>query len=100
MGYNLNTEFAKDFLTKFENEYKTGLEHLRETHDSWVFFQLRLGFEDQTPFLNLNPTPKDNKSPFINFSMKDINNNLSSIALEILANELKPFVKNAYNKNS
>jgi len=36
---------------------------------------------------------KDNKSPFINFSMKDINNNLSSISLEILANELEPFVK-------
>ena len=66
MGYNLNTRFAKEFLASFENEYLGGLEHLRETHDSWVFFQLRLGFEDQTPFLNLNPTPKDNKSPFNN----------------------------------
>ena len=66
MGYNLNTSFAKDFLKKYENEYATGLEHLRETHDSWIFFQLRLGYEDQTPFLNLNPTPKDNKSPFNN----------------------------------
>jgi len=36
---------------------------------------------------------KDNKSPYINFSMKDVNNNLSCISLEILANELEPFVK-------
>ena len=66
MGYNLDNTFAKDFLKRYENEYTGGLEHLRETHDSWIFFQLRLGYEDQTPFLNLNPTPKDNKSPFNN----------------------------------
>ena len=36
---------------------------------------------------------KDNKSPYINFSMNDVNNNLSCISLEILANELEPFVK-------
>ena len=63
MGYNLDNTFAKDFLKRYENEYTGGLEHLRETHDSWIFLQLRLGYEDQTPFLNLNPTPKDNKSP-------------------------------------
>ena len=88
MGYNLNTRFAKEFLPSFENEYLNGLEHLRETHDSWVFFQLRLGFEDQTPFLNLNPTPKDNKSPFNN----------SGINSHMVLQKVK--AKKDYNKSS
>jgi len=71
VGYNLNTIFAKEFLTKFENEYKGGLEHLRETHDSWIFFQLRKSFQDQSPFHNLNPTAKTNKSPFNNSGISE-----------------------------
>lgn len=71
MGYNLNHSFTREFLEKFENEYLNGLEHLRETHDSWVFYQLRLAYEDQSLFHNLNPTPKDNKSPFNNSGIKD-----------------------------
>ena len=50
MGYNLDNTFAKDFLKRYENEYTGGLEHPRETHDSWIFLQLRLGYEDQTFF--------------------------------------------------
>lgn len=72
MGYNLDTEFARNFLQKFENEYLNGMEHLRETHDSWVFYQLRLGYEDQSPFLNLNPNPVNNKSPFNNSGIKEV----------------------------
>jgi len=71
MGYNLDSDVAVEFLEKFEAEYVNGLDHLRETHDSWVFFQLRLAYEDQTPFHNLNPTPKDNKSPFNNSGINE-----------------------------
>lgn len=71
MGYNLDNDIAVEFLQKFENEYANGLEHLRETHDSWVFYQLRLGYNDQEPFHNLNPTPKDNKSPFNNSGINE-----------------------------
>lgn len=71
MSFNLNLPFSKIFLEKYENEYKNGLEHLRETHDSWIFFQLRLGYEDQSMFHNLNPTPKDNKSPFNNSGINE-----------------------------
>jgi hypothetical protein len=72
MSYNLKHKFTREFLEKFENEYLNGLEHLRETHDSWVFYQLRLGYKDQTPFHNLNPNPVDNKSPFNNSGIKDV----------------------------
>ena len=72
MGYNLNTQFAKDFLINYENEYLNGLEHLRETHDSWIFFQLRLGYEDQSLFHNLNPNPINNKSPFNNSGINEV----------------------------
>jgi len=72
MGYNLNNPLAKDFLNKFENLYLTGLDHLRETHDSWVFYQLRLSYDDQSQFLNLNPNPVNNKSPFNNSGIKEV----------------------------
>lgn len=71
MGYNLDTDLAVEFLQRFEAEYINGLDHLRETHDSWVFFQLRLSYDDQTGFHNLNPTPKDNKSPFNNSGINE-----------------------------
>ena len=40
----------------------------RETHDSWIFYQLRLSFEEggYEGFKNLNPNPVNNKSPFNN----------------------------------
>ena len=43
-------------------------DELRETHDSWIFYQLRLSFENggYEGFKNLNPTPVNNKSPFNN----------------------------------
>lgn len=72
MGYNLDHEFTKPFLQRFEDEYNNGLDHLRETHDSWVFYQLRLSYADQSPFFNLNPNPVDNKSPFNNSGIKDV----------------------------
>lgn len=71
MAYNLRQDLAREFLNKFEQEYLNGLDHLRETHDSWVFYQLRLGYEDQELFNNLNPTPKDNKSPFNNSGINE-----------------------------
>ena len=71
MSYNLTHGLTKEFLQKFENEYLNGLDHLRETHDSWVFYQLRLSYEDQSLFHNLNPTPKDNKSPFNNSGINE-----------------------------
>ena len=61
MGYNLNTRFAKEFSRPFENEYLNGLEHPRETHDSWVFFQLRLGFQDSNPSKFESQHPKITK---------------------------------------
>tara|TARA_R110000851_G_scaffold2701_1_gene10968 strand:- start:11383 stop:12255 length:873 start_codon:yes stop_codon:yes gene_type:complete len=72
MGYNLNHEFTREFLTKFENQYLNGLDHLRETHDSWVFFQLRLSYEDQNPFWDLNPNPINSKSPFNNSGINQV----------------------------
>ena len=72
VGYNLNHNFTRTFLTKFENEYLNGLDHLRETHDSWVFFQLRLSYEDQEPFLDLNPNPINSKSPFNNSGINQV----------------------------
>jgi len=71
MSYNLKHEFTREFLNKFEQEYLNGLEHLRETHDSWVFYQLRLSYEDQELFNNLNPNPIDNKSPFNNSGINE-----------------------------
>ena len=71
MSYNLQHNLTKEFLSKFEDQYLTGLDHLRETHDSWVFYQLRLGYNDQSLFHNLNPTPKDNKSPFNNSGINE-----------------------------
>ena len=72
MGYNLNRPFAKEFLSKFEHEYNNGLEGYRETHDSWIFYQLRLGYKSQEEFHDLNPTPENNKSPFNNSGLKDV----------------------------
>lgn len=66
MGYNLDREFANNFLNKFESEYDNGLEGYRETHDSWIFYQLRLEHQDQSEFFDLNPNPENNKSPFNN----------------------------------
>ena len=69
MGYNLKTPLAKRFLEAFEEYYKdNNLDELRETHDSWIFFQLRLSYEAGgfEGFKNLNPNPINNKSPFNN----------------------------------
>ena len=49
MGYNLNTRFAKEFPRSFENEYLNGLEHPRETHDSWVFFPIEVRLPRPNP---------------------------------------------------
>ena len=46
MGYNLKTPLAKNFLASYEEYYEGNkLDELRETHDSWIFYQLRLKFE-------------------------------------------------------
>jgi len=72
VGYNLSNPIAREFINNFENQYLTGLDHLRETHDSWVFFQLRLSYEDQEPFLDLNPNPINAKSPFNNSGINQV----------------------------
>lgn len=72
VGYNLNKSFAKEFVQKFENAYNNGLDDYRETHDSWIFYQLRLSYKDQTEFLDLNPNPPNNKSPFNNSGIKEV----------------------------
>lgn len=72
MGYNLDRPLAREFLTKFEDEYNNGLQGYRETHDSWIFYQLRLGYKDQTEFHDLNPTPENNKSPFNNSGINKV----------------------------
>ena len=69
MGYNLKTPLAKTFLEAYEEYYEgNNLDELRETHDSWIFFQLRLSYEagGYEGFKNLNPNPVNNKSPFNN----------------------------------
>ena len=69
MGYNLKTPLAKNFLVLYEAYYEgNNLDELRETHDSWIFYQLRLSFEAKgiSGFKNLNPNPVNNKSPFNN----------------------------------
>ena len=72
VGYNLDNPIARDFINKFEDQYLTGLDDLRETHDSWVFFQLRLSYEDQEPFWDLNPNPINAKSPFNNSGINQV----------------------------
>ena len=72
MGYNLDKQFARNFLQKFEGEYNNGLEGYRETHDSWIFYQLRLAYKDQSEFLDLNPDPPNNKSPFNNSGINEV----------------------------
>lgn len=72
MGYNLDNEFAKNFLQRFETEYNNGLQGYRETHDSWIFYQLRLAHKDQSEFLDLNPNPINNKSPFNNSGINKV----------------------------
>jgi len=72
MGYNLDRPFTREFLTRFEEEYNNGLEEYRETHDSWIFYQLRLSYKNQSEFHDLNPTPENNKSPFNNSGLKDV----------------------------
>jgi hypothetical protein len=71
MGFNLDRPFARKFLEKFEQEYNNGLQGYRETHDSWIFYQLRLSYSDQSEFHDLNPTPENNKSPFNNSGLKE-----------------------------
>ena len=72
VGYNLDKPFAKEFISKFELAYNNGLDDYRETHDSWIFYQLRLSYKDQTEFLDLNPTPLNNKSPFNNSGINEV----------------------------
>jgi len=68
VGYNLETNFTKSFLEKFEDAYLNGLDDYRETHDSWIFYQLRLSYKDQSQFLNLNTNTESNKHP-VNYSL-------------------------------
>lgn len=71
VGYNLETNFTKNFLKKFKSAYTNGLDDYRETHDSWIFYQLRLSYADQSQFLNLNTNTESNKHP-VNYSpLKD-----------------------------
>jgi hypothetical protein len=71
MGYNLKNDFTKTFLQKFEDAYLNGLDNYRETHDSWIFYQLRLSYEDQSQFLNLNTNTESNKHPVSSSVLKD-----------------------------
>jgi len=71
MGYNLKNDFTKTFLQKFEDTYLNGLDNYRETHDSWIFYQLRLSYEDQSQFLNLNANTESNKHPVSSSVLKD-----------------------------
>ena len=68
MGYNLKNDFTKTFLQRFEDAYLNDLDDYRETHDSWIFYQLRLSYEDQSQFLNLNTNTESNKHP-VNYSI-------------------------------
>ena len=72
VGYNLDRPFGREFVKLFEQEYNNGLDNYRETHDSWIFYQLRLSFKDQTEFLDLNPNPPNNKSPFNNSGLNEV----------------------------
>ena len=70
VGYNLNKDLTTNFLEKFKNTYLEGLDDYKETHDSWIFFQLRLSYNNQTEFLNINNNTKTNKHPINHSPLK------------------------------
>jgi len=66
--YNLNIQEGHDFLDMFKEYYTVDgmLDDLRETHDSFVFDQVRVNFpqEKQNMLLDINAHSQTNKHPF------------------------------------
>lgn len=63
--YNLDHQLGREFLNRFEHAYMSGdLENYAETHDSFVFDEIRLNFGHPELFHNLNANAKSNKHPF------------------------------------
>lgn len=72
VGYNLDVNPTRDFLHTFEDFYKSGkLSSLRETHDSFVFDQVMLTFENQSKFYNINDGAASDKHPFMQSLLKN-----------------------------
>jgi len=63
--YNLDHPQGREFVNKFEHAYTSGdLENYAETHDSFVFDEIRLNFGHKDLFYDLNANAKNNKHPF------------------------------------
>lgn len=64
--YNLNLKEGHDFLDEFKSYYTVEgkLDNIRETHDSYIFDQVRINFKSQKLLYDMNSHSVTNKHPF------------------------------------